>query len=65
MIDLARTSTDPDERADLFEHDVGCREHGVASGTDWAEMRIAESAGFSFATTAKRMTSKFRVHGGR
>ena len=24
--DLARTSTDPDERADFFEHDAGRRE---------------------------------------
>ena len=38
-IDLARTSTDPDERADSFKHDAGCREHGVAIRTDWAEMR--------------------------
>jgi len=26
MIDLARTNTDPDDRADFFEHDAGCRE---------------------------------------
>ena len=42
MIDLARTSTDPDERADFFEHGAGCREHGVTIGTDWAEMRIGD-----------------------
>jgi len=43
-IDLARTSTDPDKRPESFEHDAGCRERGVTSGTDWAEMRIAKSA---------------------
>ena len=65
MIDLARTSTDPDERADFFEHEAGCRELGVTIGTDWAEMRIAEDAWFRFATAAKRAAFRFRVHGGR
>ena len=40
VLDLARTSTDPDERTDFFERGAGCREHGVTIGTDWAEMRI-------------------------
>ena len=42
VVDLARTSTNPDERADFFERGAGCRERGVTIGTDWAEMRIAE-----------------------
>ena len=64
MIDLVRTSTDSDERADFFEREAGCREHGVPIGTDWAEMRIAERAWFRFATAAKRAAFGFRVHGG-
>ena len=63
MIDLARTSPDPDERTDLFEREAGCRELGVATGTDRAEMRIAENAWFRFATEAKRKEFRFRVHG--
>ena len=31
-IALARTSTDPDKRADFFERGAGCREHGVTIG---------------------------------
>jgi len=31
VIGLARTSTDPDERDDFFEHGAGCRELGVAN----------------------------------
>ena len=50
VIDLARTSTDPPERADFFEREAGCREHGVTIGTDWAKMRIGENAWFRFAT---------------
>ena len=65
MINLARTRSDPDERADFFEHGAGCRELGVATGTDWAEMRIGEDAPFRFATAAKRAAFRFRVHGGR
>ena len=65
MIDLARMSTDSDERADFFEHAAGRRERGVTIGTDWAEMRIAKNARFRFATVAKRAAFRFRVHGGR
>ena len=65
MVDLARASTDPDERAYFFEHEAGCRELSVASGTDWAEMRIAENAWFRFATAAYRAAFRFRVHGGK
>jgi hypothetical protein len=65
VIDLARTSTDTDERADFFEHEVGCRETGVAIRTNWAEIRIAQGAWRRFATAAKRVPSKFRVHGGQ
>jgi hypothetical protein len=64
VIDLARTSTDPDERADFIERESGCREPGVTIGTDWAEMRIAENAWFRFATAAKGAAFRFRVHGG-
>ena len=63
MIDLARTSSDPDERANFFEHDAGCRELGVTIGTDWSEMRIGENAWFRFATVAKGAAFRFRVHG--
>ena len=31
VIHLARTSTDPDERADFFERDARCREHRLTS----------------------------------
>ena len=65
MADLARTSTDPDERSDFFEHEAGCRERGVTIGTDWAEMRISENAWFRFARAARRAAARFRVHGGR
>ena len=64
MINVARTSTDPDERTDFFEHGAGCGEHGVTIGTDWAEMRIGEDAWCRFATAAKRAAFRFRVHGG-
>jgi len=63
-IDLVRTSTDPDEWADFFEHCAGCHENGITMGTDWAEMRIAENAWFRLATAAKRAAFRFRVHGG-
>ena len=59
MIDLARTRTDPDERANFFEHEARCREDCVTIGTDWAEMRIAEDAWVRFAAAAKRVTSRF------
>ena len=65
VIDLARTSTDPDERADFVKREAGCRERGIAAGTDWAETRIAKNAWFRFATAAKRAAFRFRVHGGR
>ena len=65
MIDLARTRTDPDEWTDFIERGAGCREPGVTSGTDWAEMRIAKNAWFRFAAAAKRTAFRFRVHGGR
>jgi len=55
VADLARTSTDPDERTDFFERGAGCREHRVTSGTDWTEMRIGENAWFRFGATAKRV----------
>ena len=45
VIDLARTSTDPDERADFFERGSGCRERGITIGTDWAEMGSARMPG--------------------
>ena len=63
MINVARTSTDPDERADFFEHGAGCGEHGVTIGTDRPEMRIAENAWFRFATAAKQEAARSRVHG--
>ena len=44
MIDLVRTSTDPDEPANFFAREAGCPESGVAIETDWPEMRIAEDA---------------------
>jgi len=53
VIDLARTDTDPDERTDFFEHGAGCRELGIAFGTNWAEMRIAEHAWRRFATATE------------
>jgi hypothetical protein len=31
VIDLARPSTDPDERADFFEHDAGCRPKDIGT----------------------------------
>ena len=34
VIDLARTSTDPDERADFFEREAGCRQARVAIRTN-------------------------------
>ena len=64
VIDLARTSTDPDDGANFFEHESGRRETGVTSGTHGTEMRIAKSAWFRFATAAKGATFRFRVHGG-
>ena len=64
MIDLARTSTDPDQRADFFERAAGYRKRGVTIRTDRAEMRIAENAWRRFATAAKRVAFRFRVHGG-
>ena len=65
MIGLARTSTDPDERADFFEREPGCREHVITIGTHWPEMRIGENAWFRFATATERAAFGFRVHGGR
>src|SRR4029079_13461176 len=54
MLDLARTSANPDPRADFIGHNAGCRGHGVATGTHWPEMRIAKNAWFRFATVANR-----------
>ena len=65
MIDLARTRTDPDDRADFFERTARYRKRGVAIGTNWAEMRIAENAWRRFATAAERAAFRFRVHGGQ
>jgi len=44
MLDLARTSTDPDERADFIEREARCREFGVTFRTDRTELRIGEDA---------------------
>jgi len=63
--DIARTSTDPNERADFFERAASYRKSGVAIGTNWAEMRIAEHASLRFAAAAKRAAFRFRIHGGR
>jgi hypothetical protein len=55
----------PDERADFFERATGHRKRGVVIRTNWADMRIAENAWRRFATAAKRLTLRFRVHGGQ
>jgi len=63
-IDLVRTSTDPDERADLFEHGAGYREGSVTLGADWTEMGIGEMAGGRFTTAAEQMGFSCGLHGG-
>ena len=45
-IDLARTSINPDDRADFFERGADCRQHGVTIGTDRGGTRIAKNLSY-------------------